>query len=53
MAEVTIRASLLFRALVSPIYQLIYDVIESINFAELHEFYEVTGNFELGFRAMG
>jgi len=29
------------------------DVIESVNFAEFHGFYDVTGNFELDFRAIG
>jgi len=29
------------------------DVIESVNFAEFHGFYDVTGNFELDFQAIG
>jgi len=29
------------------------DVIGSVNFAEFHGFYDVTGNFELDFREIG
>jgi len=30
-----------------------YDVIESVNFAESHGLCDVTGNFEVDFRAIG
>ena len=34
-------------------FKVASDVIESVNFAEFYEFYDVTGNFELDCRAIG
>jgi len=33
-------------------FKVACDVLESVNFAEIHEFYDVTGNFELDFRTV-
>ena len=34
-------------------FKVACEVIESVNFVEYHGFYEVTGNFELDFQAIG